>query len=260
MAKESTISNEVEASPLVVPLDPRDDSHYSRFRDLNLEKVAWEFLRRNQDFRKECDGAAGNPEALQRVATKWKLYRFKHYSLDFKEERRPRFLPTLVRYFPNLSDEPLTKQITLQPGHAGFVLNAGAFLSYQQVEEAQIKRLLRRLKRYLRDLSAKTSIKPKQVQLKEENYAECLQLLDLLSAGASVDDIKMLLPSLKKNERNDPTEKIAANQRFSKLRRQATRLASEGYLELAVVGAARRAEVKSLAKAKKKREGKIPKF
>lgn len=251
-AKESAINSEIESASTVVPLDPRDDSQYAHFRDLNLEKVAWEFLRRNQDFRKECDGAEGKPEALQHVATKWKLYRFKHYALDFKEEKRPRFLPTLVRYFPNLTEEPLPRSITLAPGHVGFVLNAGALLQYQQAEEAQVKRLFRRLRRYLRDLAAKRTARPKQLQLKEYNYCECLQLLDLIAANVPPNEIKGLLPSLRRNKRSDSTEKSKANERLSKLRKQAKRLSEGGYLELAVVGAARRAELKNLGKAEKK--------
>ena len=254
MAKESAIRNEVEFTPEVVPLDPRDDSHYYRFRDLNLEEVAWEFLRRDENFRKECDEAADDAGAGQEVATKWKLFRFKHYALEFKEVKRPRFLPTLVRYFPNLTNQPLPRQITLLPGHAAFVLNAGALLKYQQAEEAQVKRLLRRLKRYLRDLSALAPLKPKQLQLKEENFAECLQLLDLRNAKVTVSEIKALLPSIKLANQDDGARKIEATKRYYKLRLQAQKLAYEGYLELAVVGAARRAEMKALAKADKRQK------
>lgn len=243
MSIESQHSSRIEP----VEVDP-----YELFREYDLERLAWEFLRRSAAFRTDCESVEAGTMSAKLVATRWGLYKFKHYRLEYKLEGRPRFLPTLVRYFPNLTNDPIEKRITLQPGHVALVLNAGALLRYAQAGEGQEKRLWRRVKKYVAGLASSGSAKPKQIQLKEHNYPECLQLLDLLLADTPVAEIKQQLPSVRRRQHDELTQKCgsrveaaaAVNHRFAALKKQALLLANEGYLELAVVGAARRTDEK----------------
>jgi hypothetical protein len=235
--------------------DGLDSAYYERFRGFGLEKLAWEFLRRSEAFEAACDSVEAGTADAKTVASKWGLYKFKHYQLGFKLGGTPRFLPTLVRYFPNLTDKALRQQITLQPGHVAFVLNAGALLDYTQARDGQRKRLWRRLEKYVERIASSHDAKPKQLQLKEANYLKCLQLLDLLHAKASPAEIKQRMglfgvparkpqPGGKSDQyaRIDSADRLDADHRYHTLKKQAVRLANEGYLELAVVGAARREE------------------
>lgn len=241
--------------------DGRVSAFYERFRSSDPEKLAWEFLRRSEKFQSDCaDVRSGAIEAAS-VAEAWGLYTFKDCARSFNGGGRPRFLQTLVRYFPNFADKPLNKRITLRPGQVAFVLDARAVFSYRQTQAALQGRLWRRMARYVSEVGTGAPAKTKEIQLKGENHLECLQLLDLLHSGVAADDIKRLVPSIARRlpqsslittpgpsklacAKDDPVDKAAANKRFSVLKRQAQQLANEGYIELAVIGAARRRAIK----------------
>jgi hypothetical protein len=130
--------------------------------------------------------------------------------------------------------------VTLQSGQIAFVVNASALVNWSQAKEAQLNRLSRRLNDFVSIIGADHVGEPKPLQPKSHNYIECLQMLDLLHSGASPAEIKQLIPSIRIRGGEDASERADRNKRFSNLKRQALDLATRGYIELAIVGAARR--------------------
>lgn len=231
---------------------------YEVFSSMRLEKLAWEFLRRNKTFQTDCLSVRSGAADADSVATKWHLFRLKDYELEFGAGGAPRFLPTLVRCFANHTGDAVIKRIKLEPGHVAFVFNASAALHSNQAKSAQKKRFSRWLDRRLDQLAAVSAPLRDQFQPKRINYGACLQALDLLhSHGPTVpSEFKLTVPSMAPEERRvdelgprpraplegkaGAEERAALSHSWYVLKKQATEFAERRYLELAIVGGARR--------------------
>jgi hypothetical protein len=64
--------------------DWKNPKSYINYKKWTLEQWAWEFLRRNKFFQKDCDAFEASRERNKKLPSQWQLHTFKSYSEPFK--------------------------------------------------------------------------------------------------------------------------------------------------------------------------------
>lgn len=206
---------------------------YINYDNWSYHRWAWEFLRRNPEFRKACDSVKNASAAEQNaVANRFQLKKFKRYNEAYKGvSGYPIFLPATISSFthdPSLEDDIL-KKIRSRPGQVIVVFDLNVALKQEQFLNKQMQSAERKLKKRLKKLRQVNNVTEiaGQAKPKRSKYLNYLRILDLLAAGKSKIECAQVLS-------RDNTIKTSedASQELGKQIKAAKLLSSEGYIYL----------------------------
>ncbi len=207
---------------------------YAKHETWSKRRWAWEFLKRNEEFRAACDGLDScADDDVRRVAIceRFGLLRFRHYNERYVRPF-PNFALGNVRAWIRLEGlDHLAGEarIPLKPGQVAILFDLNHALTNVRSLRAQLAHARRRLERYLKRLavvSGKTPLEPKP---KSDHFLDCLRMLDAKADGMPRADIaRMLFPDEAKGYDNEQARELFKN-RF----RPAQDLIRGGYLDVA---------------------------
>ena len=218
--------------------DGQDVSLYGKYEKWSYVRWAWEFLRRNKEFREACDKYRKMPEEKQPhmaedIADRFHLKRFKDYIDGSWDEKKERLLFSRTRVWigPPEGGDIRKVKTQLRTGQFLLLVDVNAMTSKREKEfivnsfGVQIERLMEGREAELPKLSRKRDTG--QMLL-------WLRMLDARFAKISDSDIYAMLEDSisyyskrKKQFEDDPEGKIAERIRA------AVNMASEGYIGLA---------------------------
>jgi hypothetical protein len=167
---------------------------YKNIEKWDYERWAWEFLRRNTEFRKECDRVKNLDQAEKdAVANKFHLKKLKRYNESYRgESGKPKFLPaSIISYTHDHSlEKSVQKRIRSKPGQVIIVFDLNKAIDEDRFLAKQLlnakKRLENRLKalKELKEITGKNTHKPQS-----KKFGLYIRLIDLLKANKN-DKIK----------------------------------------------------------------------
>lgn len=154
------------------PLPPLDSTKYNDHETWTNKRWAWEFLRRNDDFKLACDALAegATPGAKRAVASKFGLAEFKHYNELFESEvgtsAAPRFISKAVFVVKpkRQDDRSWTRPVTIRPGQIAIRFDLRVAIEDDTILEEQVNTARAILKRQLDRSRGTKNITPKRTQ------------------------------------------------------------------------------------------------
>lgn len=173
---------------MVKPMPSGLIEDYKNIEKWSYERWAWEFLRRNTEFRKECDRVKNLDQAEKdAVAHKFHLKKLKRYNEAYRgESGKPKFLPaSIISYTHDHSlEKSVVKRIRSKPGQVIVVFDLNKAIDEDRFLAKQLlnakKRLESRLKvlKQLNEITGKNTHKPHS-----HNFGLFIRLLDILKAN-----------------------------------------------------------------------------
>ena len=169
--------------------DGTDPERYAGLEKWSYKRWAWEFLRRNEDFRAACKqaNATGSEVEKEKVAAEFGLKRYKSYNEAFRgSSGRPLFATGSISSWSRIDcedDEGKKIRVTLDGGQVLIRFDLASALNDAKVLEKQLRLAEIRLEKRLKSYAAN---KKKQVQVgrhKVGTFGQYLRLLDLRAAG-----------------------------------------------------------------------------
>lgn len=184
------------------PLPPFDLTRYEGHETWTHKQWAWEFLRRNVDFKAACDPLTEEAAQETKIATarKFGLAKYKHYREPFASSdgtiAAPLFLSKAV--FPikptKQDDGGWKRAIFVRPSQFAIRFDLGAALESDTVLEAQLASAEAILKRHLNKLRKAKKVQAKPVKGRRgDQLLLQLKILDLLELDATHDERAELL-------------------------------------------------------------------
>jgi hypothetical protein len=168
---------------------------YKNLENWDYERWAWEFLRRNAKFIKECDRVKNLDQTEKdAVANKFHLKKFKRYNEAYRgKSGKPKFQPaSIISYTHDHSlEKSVLKRIRSKPGQVIIVFDLNKAIDEDRFLAKQLlnakKRLENRLKalKELKEITGKNTHKPQS-----KKFGLYIRLLDLLKANKN-DKIKV---------------------------------------------------------------------
>lgn len=190
---------------------------------------AWEFLRRNPEFQRQCDELAeASAGAKQRMARSWGLGEFKPYKEGYFSPSGCLWLSEAFREYEAAEDGDKEYRVVLKQHEVALVfdLNNVTTAGLSAIE-AQLGAAREVLLDYLREFE----LKPADVRVNRRGLFEALRVYDALTyGGATPTEAAKVLDPDAFSERGDPD---AARKKVNDLRQRAKSLIEEkGYLKL----------------------------
>lgn len=237
---ENTSSNK----PKNTPPDGMTLERYSRLKEWSYKKWAWEFLRRNKQFRAACKRAklTDSDDERAKVAAEFGLKRYKPYTEKFKgESGKPLFSAGSISSWSNLDseeDKSRRVRVLLDNGQILVRFDLASSLADAEILKKQIRlteiRLEKRLKAYELKLKKESQFRRHKVS----QFGQYLRLLDLNLAGKSqIYSGLLIAPAKAKKVESELFEHGKDNvaPAISKKMRRANEYANELYRYLAVL-------------------------
>ncbi|HDR9097060.1 TPA: hypothetical protein QDB15_002626 [Burkholderia vietnamiensis] len=222
------------SQPKRVPLpDGSNDSDYEGCKDWDYRRWAWEYLRRNLDFREACCEASKIKDKSERIALKAKiarefmLRRYWHCDRPCKDGKPPVFRAVMRSPLPQALGEA-EWSVNLNHDQVAIVFNLRPALHSRSAIKALLGNAERILKQRLERLQA---LEPGHnlhatPQLDKTKHTRNLRLLDAKAAGCRPIDIARA----KWYAGEDGTPKPLLADAVSKLIREAEKLTKFGYM------------------------------
>lgn len=194
-----------------LPLPPFDLTRYEGHETWTHKQWAWEFLRRNVDFKAACDALTEEvaQETKITAARKFGLAKFKHYSEPFSSSdgtiAAPLFLSKAVFSIKPVKqdDGSWKQQILVRPSQFAIRFDLGPALESDTVLEAQLASAEAILKRRLDKLRKAKKVEAKPVKGRRgDQLLLQLKILDLLELDATHDERAELLWGVDERGRN----------------------------------------------------------
>ena len=131
------------------------EKEYPGYHLWGNQRWAWEFLKRNQEFRKECDELNKMDQSRRIVferiiAEKYGLKKFLSY--DNKVKPGNIFLIGTIKCWPFDAEEDNNIELSIQPGQFVIVFNVHKTLDGEFEFDAQINKAKKELKQYREEL------------------------------------------------------------------------------------------------------------
>lgn len=201
-----------EAAPAAKPKRPwpsgEDLAEYKGHERWSLRRWAWEFLRRNEDFRTRCDEVdAGDIKAQRKIAEDFGLREFKHYEERYgKGDTRTRFRVNWISYTSN-ANSLIKRKLdprTLAPGQIHIRFDLESMRGDRKAIEPQL-RAARKVIEHQMTLYVKMKDGPDSEIIERKPkyiyFIRHLRTLDLLLRKKSHKEIiKILYPAIAKVE------------------------------------------------------------
>jgi hypothetical protein len=224
---------------------PRPDGykkeHYRNLEKWSYQKWAWEFLRRNDDFIKECekikegtaDGNDMDEEKLE-VALKFGLKKFKDYKEGYNgESGQPGYSIRSISKWVNINnDKSVTRTVSIKIRSGQMLIrfdlnnmleDRRAYTKQIELAETSIKM---NLKKYGELINKKAGIHNHQPSV----FGLYIRLLDHRAQGRTYYECaKLLYPEKEKTYGKSEMEQLVSNSI-----KAANNLAKKGYLYLAL--------------------------
>ena len=158
---------------------------YPGYQNWTKEKWAWEFLRRNSEFQKQCDAFRDFPEMLlkrvrqRRTAFSYGLMKFKDYIENFDVGANPKFSSSKISFFSTGNSKSYTNPLTisLRPAETLIRFNIEVMSKSNKSLGAQLKDAKRQLEKALRSYLKKTK-RTTKVTKGKALLIECLRAYD----------------------------------------------------------------------------------
>lgn len=139
------------------PLSPLDPARYEDHETWTNKRWAWEFLLRNPDFQKACDGLdeGATPQKKRAIARKFGLAKFKHYDEPYEsgdgESTEPMFISKAVSPIrpQRQGNGRWIRPITIRPGQLAVRFDLRLALADNRILDAQIATARKILERQL---------------------------------------------------------------------------------------------------------------
>lgn len=212
-------------------------SYYAKCKKWSPKKWAWEFLRRNEEFQKDCD-ACDTEEKENEIAEKYGIKKYKNYSEQHKVDGvytsfivgRPMFYPYKKE---NEKDGIDKKRIFLREGQLLIKCDLSKSIDYQWVVKTIVDKINKRIKRDF------NKIKSKQHPIFDmENAVKHLMILDELKKERDKDEKDKMTNYeiyLKLYPETSNTEKEYIKNKFDNLKKAAVKVTKESYLYYAML-------------------------
>ena len=160
-----------------------DSAEYENFRAWKYKRWAWEFLRRNPEFKKACSAAGDDPACRAQVATEFVLKRFKRHSEGYTSgSGRPLFLSSSVSsWICDGGENSRRPRVTIKAGQVLVRFDLSVTTLDREAIEAQLRHasviIRKRQKEYL---AATGKVEPAKPSARPSYLLRYLRLLDLL--------------------------------------------------------------------------------
>lgn len=220
-------------SKSVPPPDGSNDKDYEECKDWDYRRWAWEYLRRNRDFRKACSEVSEIKDKSQRgaleakIAREFMLRRYWHCDRPCKDGKSPAFRAVMRSPLPQALGETAWS-VHLNHDQMAIVFNLRPALHSRSAIKAVLGNAERILKKRLEHLQA---LEPGHAlhatpQLDKAKHTRNLRILDAKAAGCSPIDIARA----RWYAGGDGTPKPKLADAVSKLIREAEKLTKFGYM------------------------------
>ncbi|HLO96631.1 MAG TPA: hypothetical protein VK195_20155 [Burkholderiaceae bacterium] len=215
-----------------------DVQEYDGYKKWTFKRWAWEFLRRNPEFAKQCKAAGDDPAKQQAVADEFGLKRFKHYRSAYGHAPKPSFSDAIVTSWSWKKDQPREPKMRISRGQVIIRFDLSATIKDVAALEAQLRNaktlLTKRQRTYLQEIAAP---EPKTQRKKPMYFLQSLRLLDLMNHGTKhkITDAQAWMivhHSVPLHEARTDTNALAS-QEVAKPRELAREMAASGYRHLA---------------------------
>ncbi len=160
-------------------------SAYPSYQNWTKEQWAWEFLRRNPEFQRQCEAFRNFPEARfkryrqRKTAFSYGLMKFKDYIENFDVGANPKFSSSKISFFSTGNSKgyasPLT--ISLRPAETLIRFNIEVMSKSNKSLGAQLKDAKKQLEKTLHSYLKKTQRTTKVTKGKAP-LIECLRAYD----------------------------------------------------------------------------------
>lgn len=219
--------------------------YYKRCLRWSYHQWAWAFLRRNKEFRKACKAIEefnGDVDSeMARVAAFFGLKRYKPYTENFSNGRRPLFDTSRFLFRSNLLESDQASKVRRLPIRSGEIavrLDLNAILNNSWGLRSQLKEVEKRVRAIVEDIElqpSKPQIEKSPIErVSPEKLIEYLRMLDHRKTGATQVECDVLV-----NEKKGKKLKAGAickddlYSNASDKQGRAEFFANEGYLYLA---------------------------
>ncbi len=218
--------------------------HYASLVIEGRQRLAWEFLIRNEEFQIDCQAAYVGYLDPPAVAAKWGMYKFKPWYEPFALNREPRFVTSKVRTFYAKPSGSLTR-IRMSPGEVAFVVDVDRMVKARDSRDAQLATLVRHLDATIARRAKRRNVEPAPPsRVNESNLDACLQVMDLRHHRIASAEIKREVKYLRdavphasadnKDGERGAKQTNSVNGRFRDVKNRGKALTDRhGYLKLA---------------------------
>lgn len=180
----------------VPPPDGSNDQHYAECKAWDYRRWAWEYLRRNLDFRKACSEVSKIKDKSERIAQKAKiarkfmLRRYWHCDRPCEDGKAPAFRAVMRSPLPQALGETAWS-VHLNHDQVAIVFNLRPALHSRSAIKAVLgnaERILKKRLEHLQSLEPGHTPKP-MPHLDREKLIRNLRILDAQAAGYGPIDI-----------------------------------------------------------------------
>lgn len=223
----------------------RELTDYAGYETWEVNRWAWEFLRRNKEFQKACDSLPQEREdrilKLKKLIRKYGLTQFKHWKEEYGALRDNQPIFDGVRIRANLKEDTmdLSDIPPLEKGQALILLEILPCLDDLELLQKRMafayKQLEERLKKYAERNNLEKPVSRKPKINKSEDLIAYLRILDLRGQAkedrlSPAERFKTVYPN--EDKKLDAHTKV---QREKDRFKTARRLSSKDYLTLALI-------------------------
>lgn len=189
-----------------------DVADYRNFREWTYKRWAWEFLRRNPEFRNACLAAGDDPARRAQVATEFVLKRFKRHSEGYTSgSGRPLFLSSSVSsWICDEGEESRQPKVKIKAGQVLVRFDLSVTTVDREAIEAQLRHASDIIRRRQKDYLAAMGIaEPAKPSARPTYFLRNLRLLDLLDGKPRVEPGRALsIVNANKTSRMLPAEAL----------------------------------------------------
>jgi hypothetical protein len=179
----------------------KEKSQYIGYENWVMRQWAWEFLRRNKEFRKACgdDPRLLSKDKKREFAKKFGLNIFKHFAEEYSP-KLPRFVTSQVSSWTHISDthnrsSRIPKDLKL--GQALIRFNLEPAINDKRSIDAQLEHARKILLLCLEIYSAHKGVKSKSKKPKANHFLNVLRMWDLKNSKFKRAEIaKLVFPGL----------------------------------------------------------------
>lgn len=208
--------------------DGTDESEYEKCKSWSSRRWTWEFLVRDEAFRRDCVAVLHGLKSKEEVAEHYHLKKFKYYFEDLKgESGTPKFSMGKISWLSNF-DRTIEKRPIKTSIKEGQVL-IRFDLKSASLDKRALKKQLDSAEMHLnRWLAEYSGIEPPAHSPYKENFIIYLRILDMLIAGKkSLECAKVLYPDMAQELEEGEREKFELQDKVGWLIRSAKKMAAE---------------------------------
>lgn len=168
--------------------DGKSLEQYGQYMKWTYRRWAWEFLRRNVEFQRDCkrvENASENEKST--VARQYGLVKFKHYAeVQTKESGYPSFKLGTIKTWLNETEKNETKEIRLFSGRMLVRFNIVSAATHNNSIKKQIRIAEKKLNDAAIRLRRKLDAKKNSKQFRSTVFMNTLRVLDLGATGITM--------------------------------------------------------------------------